>query len=135
MNFDPIARIPAVPLGETTVLGLTRQGGATIDTLVGRDAEIAALHRFLDELAAGPTSLVLEGEVGAGKTALWRVAVEAARARGYRVLNNRASEAEASLPYAALGDLLRGVLDPGLSQLPGPQAAALRVPVPGFSTL
>ncbi len=144
MVFDPIARPAAVPLGETTVvwrsgdrhqsrvvagIGRSDTQGATIDTLFGRDTEVVALHAFLDDLANGPTHLVLEGEVGAGKTALWRVAVAAARERGYRVLINRATEAEASMAYAALGDLLRDVLDPGLSRLPTPQAAALRVAV------
>ena len=103
--------------------------GTKIDRLFGRDGEVAAIRAFLDDVAAGPASLVLEGEVGAGKTALWRAAVAAARERGYRVLVNRATEGEASLAFAALGDLLRDVLDEGLSTLPPPQAAALRVAV------
>ena len=100
-----------------------------IDKLFGRDDEVAAIRALLDDIPAGPAYLVLEGEVGAGKTALWRAAVAAARERGYRVLASRATEGEASLAYAALGDLLRDVLDDGLSTLPPPQAAALRVAV------
>ena len=103
--------------------------GTKIDRLFGRDGEVAALRAFIDDVAAGPASLVLEGEVGAGKTALWRAAVAAARERGHRVLVSRATEGEASLAFAALGDLLRDVLDEGLSTLPLPQAAALRVAV------
>ena len=103
--------------------------GTKIDRLFGRDGEVAALRAFIDDVAAGPASLVLEGEVGAGKTALWRAAVAAARERGHRVLVSRATEGEASLAFAALGDLLRDVLDEGLSTLPPPQAAALRVAV------
>ena len=85
-----------------------------------------SVHR---DVAAEPASLVLEGDLGAGKTALWRAAVAAARERGHRVLVSRATEGEASLAFAALGDLLRDVLDEGLSTLPPPQAAALRVAV------
>ena len=103
--------------------------GEEIDRLFGRDSEVAAIRAFLDDTAAGPASLLLEGEVGAGKTALWRAAVAAARERHHRVLVSRATEGEASLAFAALGDLLRDVLDEGLSTLPPPQAAALRVAV------
>jgi predicted ATPase len=102
---------------------------ATIDTLFGRSTEVGALESFLDDIAAGPSTLVLEGDVGAGKTALWRAGVAAARSRPYRVLTSRATEAEASLPFAALGDLLRDVPEAELSQLPMPQATALRIAV------
>lgn len=99
----------------------------TIDRLFGRDVEVAAVRAFLDDVATGPSLLVIEGEVGAGKTALWRAAVEAARQRNHHVLISRATEAEALLAFAALGDLLRGVLDTRLPELPPPQATALRV--------
>ena len=102
-------------------------GGANIDRLFGRDVEVAAVRAFLDDVAAGPSFLVIEGEVGAGKTALWRAAVDAARQANHHVLISRATEAEAPLAFAALGDLLRGVLDERLHQLPPPQATALRV--------
>ena len=103
--------------------------GTKIDTLIGRDVEVAAIRTFLDSVAVGPSALVLEGDVGAGKTALWRAAVADARERGQHVLVSRASQGEASLAFAALGDLLRDVLKEGLSTLPPPQAAALRVAV------
>ena len=102
---------------------------ATIDTLFGRDDEVATLEAFLDDIASGPSTLILEGDVGAGKTALWRAAVTAATSRDHRVLTSRATEAEASLAFAALGDLLRGIPDAELSRLPTPQATALRVAV------
>ena len=52
-----------------------------------------------------------------------------ARERGHLVLVSRANEAEASLAFAALGDLLRDVVGEGLTRLPPPQATALRVAV------
>ena len=103
--------------------------GTKIDTPIGRDDELAALQAFLDDVASGPSFLVVEGAIGAGKTVLWRAAVDAARKRQHRVLVSRATESEASLAFAALGDLLRDVLDEGLSALPPPQAAALRVAI------
>ena len=96
----------------------------TIDTLFGRDDEVATLEAFLDDIASGPSTLILEGDVGAGKSALWRAAVAAARSRDHRVLTSRATEAEASLAFAALGDLLRDVPEAALSDLPTPQATA-----------
>ena len=60
--------------------------------LVGRERERAELDRFLDLLPEGPAALVLEGDPGIGKTAVWRTAVDAARSRLYRVLVCRASE-------------------------------------------
>lgn len=39
--------------------------------LVGRDGELAVVEDFLDSLASGPRTLVLEGESGIGKSTLW----------------------------------------------------------------
>ncbi len=95
--------------------------------VIGRDAELERTVDFLDALAAGSSGLVIEGEAGAGKTTLWLAAVEEARKRGCRVLETRPAEAEAGLPFAGLGDLVGGTLDEVLSELPEPQADALRV--------
>lgn len=65
--------------------------------------------------------MLLEGELGVGKTALWREGVARATVR---VLSCQPVEAEAQLPYAALGDLLENV---DLEGLPGPQRSALEV--------
>src|SRR5689334_24870823 len=85
--------------------------------LIGRATELEAIDAFL----RAPGALVLEGEIGVGKTALWREAV--ARAP-MRVLACRPAEAESSLAYAALGDL---VGDRELPPLPEPQRHALAV--------
>ena len=70
--------------------------------------------------------LVLEGEAGAGKTTLFRTAVDHARGEGIRVLQARPSRAESDLSFAALGDLLEGVLEEVGEELPQPQLNALR---------
>ena len=52
--------------------------------LVGRENETARLHAFVAELAGGPSALVVEGEPGIGKTALFEALL--AQAAGPRVL-------------------------------------------------
>ncbi|MBW8483084.1 helix-turn-helix transcriptional regulator [Actinomadura parmotrematis] len=92
--------------------------------LFGRDAEIAAIGELLDGARAGRSGvLVVRGEAGIGKTALLAHAREAAT--GMRVLHGAGSEAEQTLPYAALHLLFGAHLDRA-DALPGPQAAALR---------
>jgi hypothetical protein len=71
--------------------------------------------------------LVIEGEIGIGKTALWKHGLSAAANRSHRVLACRPIDAEAQLAYAALGDLLAEVPEGALAELPGPQRHALEV--------
>ena len=98
-------------------------------TIFGRSAELTLVETMLEEIRHGPAELMIEGDIGAGKTTLWRAAVAAGRQMGYRVLEAHPVESEESLPFAALGDLLEGVVgDPDLP-LPGPQHRALRVAV------
>lgn len=97
------------------------------DELVGRDAEVAAIHAFLEARDALPAVLTIRGEPGIGKTSLWRVAVETARGRGLRVLAARPAGAEMRLAYAALADLLSPVAGELLPKLPTPQRRALEV--------
>ncbi|MCA1683173.1 MAG: ATP-binding protein [Actinobacteria bacterium] len=96
-------------------------------TVVGREAELAALRSFLDDVPAGPCGLVLEGAAGVGKTTLWWAAANAAREQGLRVLEARGVRAEASFGFTALGDLLGTAVDSVVDRLPPPQADALRV--------
>jgi DNA-binding CsgD family transcriptional regulator len=98
-----------------------------VDAIVGREAELEAVERFLDALPEGPSALVVEGEAGIGKTTLWEEAVRSARARTYRVLVARPAESEAKLSYAALADLLADVFDEVRDALPAPQERALAV--------
>src|SRR6266540_4141308 len=98
------------------------------EQIIGREPELASLAAFLDTAVdASAAALLLEGEAGIGKTTLWRAAVEDARDRGYRVLACRPAESEAKLSFAALGDMVEGVLDEALPVLPEPQRQALEI--------
>jgi DNA-binding CsgD family transcriptional regulator len=95
--------------------------------VVGRDRELAAVTAFADALPSGPSGLLLEGAAGIGKSTLWEAGVAAAAARSYVVLSSRPAESEAGLSFAALGDLMEGVLGEVLPRLPPPQRRALEV--------
>jgi predicted ATPase len=88
---------------------------------------MAAVAAFLDAVPSGPCGLVLEGPAGIGKTMVWQAGVTGAAGRSYAVLSCCPAESEATLSFAALGDLLDGVLDRALPLLPPPQRRALEV--------
>src|SRR5215468_5241151 len=108
---------------------INRVEGAPVPVagVVGRDRELAAVAAFLDAVSSGPCGLVLEGAAGIGKTTVWRAGTAWAAERSYTVLSARPAESEATLSFAALGDLLDGVLDQALAPLPSPQRRALEV--------
>jgi DNA-binding CsgD family transcriptional regulator len=92
----------------------------------GRDRELARVGSFLESLpTAGPAALVIDGEAGIGKTTLWRAGLDAAGERAYRLLSSRPAEADASLSFAGLADLLAGVEEEVFDLLPEPQREAL----------
>ncbi len=95
--------------------------------LIGREEELAQLSAFLARLDDGLGSLLVEGEPGIGKTALWQAGLDLARERGARVLAARPSGSEVQLSFAALGDLLEPVLEPALPHLRPPRRRALEV--------
>src|SRR5512132_2655909 len=95
--------------------------------VLGRQAELEQLTAMLDAVVAGPRAVVVEGPAGIGKTTVWQAALQAARARSFTVLAARAAQAEATLPFGGLIDLLEGVPEAGLSELPAPQRRALEV--------
>jgi DNA-binding CsgD family transcriptional regulator len=80
-------------------------------TIIGRDDELAAIQAFPGRVEQGPCALVLSGEAGIGKTVLWETGVEEAGRRAVRVLVGRGAEAEASLSFAGLSDLLADAFD------------------------
>jgi len=96
-------------------------------SVVGRDRELATVTAFLETLPSGPSGLLLEGEAGIGKTTVWGAGVAGAAARSYITLSARPAESEVTLSFAALGDLMAGVLGQVLPQLPPPQRRALEV--------
>ena len=77
--------------------------------VIGRDEEVGSIETFLARIEDGPTALVLSGEAGIGKTVLWETGVEEAEERLGRVLLHRSVEAEASLSFTGLSDLLAPV--------------------------
>jgi len=98
-----------------------------IGSVFGRDRELGTLATFLDGLPSVPSCLVLEGEAGMGKTTVWSAGVASAAERSYLVLSSRPAEAEAKLSFAVLADLLGGVVEQVLADLPPPQQSALRM--------
>ena len=98
-----------------------------MERLVGRDAELLALEAWLDDAQALPSTVIIEGDPGAGKTAVFRATVAAAKARSFRVLEAVPAEPEAGLANSGLIDLVGPVAPEALAKLPAPQAAALGV--------
>lgn len=91
--------------------------------LVGRRAERGRIDDLLAGARAGTSGvLVLRGEPGIGKTSLLEYARE--RSAGMRVLHALGVEAESELPFAALHELVRPILD-RIGQIPPVQARAL----------
>ena len=95
--------------------------------VVGRDDELGSIQEFLAEVEQGPAALVLSGDAGIGKTILWEAGVEGARERFSRVLSHRSVEAEASLAFGGLSDLLEPVLEEVAHELPPLRREALEV--------
>jgi DNA-binding CsgD family transcriptional regulator len=93
--------------------------------VVGREAELAVIESVCRR--PDGRSVLLVGEPGIGKTALWDAGVQLAAARGLLVLKARPGGSEARLPFSSLIDLCEGIdLDP-LTGVPAPQRAALEV--------
>jgi DNA-binding CsgD family transcriptional regulator len=91
--------------------------------LLGRASELERVDRLLDGVRDGRGgALVVVGEPGIGKTSLLEAAIT--RASGMRAIRTTGIEAEANLPYAALGEVV-GPLLGGLGRLPPPQSEAI----------
>lgn len=117
---------------------------------VTRLAEQAAVASFLDAAAATATGLIIDGEPGIGKTTLFRDAVDAASARGFKVLTAQGDPGEVTFAFAALSDLLadvdqevsgflsplqRAALDGLLRQNQGPAATDERGAAAAFQSM
>ena len=89
--------------------------------VVAREAELGSIDAFVDQVPHGPTALVLAGDTGIGKTILWHVGVDLGEQRSHRVLRCRGVEAEASLSFVALSELLAPVLTETLEALAPPR--------------
>ncbi len=95
--------------------------------LIGREAELALVSAFVAGCDLLPAALLVRGVPGIGKISVWREGVRLARERAYRMLVANPSESEAQISFAALGDLLSGVLEQATGGLPPPQRRALEV--------
>jgi len=97
------------------------------DEIIGRRDELVAVDAMLEQAEGGFAALVLEGEPGIGKTALWEAGRAAAEERGFRTLSSRPARSDAQLSLGVFGDLFSPVSPELLSRLPGPQRRALDV--------
>jgi len=95
--------------------------------IIGREEELGSIQAFLDRAPDGSRALVLSGEAGIGKTILWEAGLEEAEQRLSRVLLHRGAEAEASLSFTGLSDLLAPVFDEVASSLAPMRRRALEV--------
>jgi DNA-binding CsgD family transcriptional regulator len=77
--------------------------------IVGREPERDRLAAFVDAVPNGARALVIRGEPGIGKTALWRLGVQQCEAAQYTVLTTRAAEEEMRLGLTGLVDLFEAV--------------------------
>jgi DNA-binding CsgD family transcriptional regulator len=93
--------------------------------IVGRDREISTIEQFLRQPVEGASVLAIRGEPGIGKTTVIRETMRAADRSGWSLYTALPTEVERDMPYAALQDLLGGVADDIVRQLPGPQRQAL----------
>lgn len=77
-------------------------------TLIGRDPQLGAVRRVLSHARDGNARVALiVGEAGVGKSRLLRAMTDEARTSGFFVLHGACFEAERSIPYAPLLDLVR----------------------------
>ena len=85
-----------------------RYGRAAVapDSLVGRDRELERLSRAVRTTGPRASSVLIRGEEGIGKTAVWRRGIEEHRSAGHRILVTRTSEDELHAPMTGLIDLL-----------------------------
>jgi DNA-binding CsgD family transcriptional regulator len=103
--------------------GLSNLSAQPVDPVLSRARERDLLARFL--AARDSLCLVFSGEAGIGKTTLWQLGIDLARQQGVPVLSTRASPGEAGLLFAGLADLVDGMDDAVLDQVPAPQRNAL----------
>jgi DNA-binding CsgD family transcriptional regulator len=95
--------------------------------VVGREAELATATSFLAGIAERAQALVIEGDAGIGKTAVYRAVVDDAAARGYVVLRCAGEETEARLSFIGLTDLIGDVVGEFAGSLSPVQVEALDV--------
>ena len=124
MGADSASVVPDASAAHDTTAPALAPGGST--GLLERAAELAAVDWLISSTREGPAALILEGEAGIGKTALWEQGVARALRRGHEVLCVRVRPADSALPFLALAELLEPVADSVLCSLAPPLATAVR---------
>lgn len=92
--------------------------------VVGRDEELAQVRTLLDR-DDGPAGLVVEGDIGAGKSTLVDAALDLASSTGHDRLVARPADGEEGLAFVGLRDLLTSSFLRHGERLPPPQRTAL----------
>jgi DNA-binding SARP family transcriptional activator len=88
-----------------------RSPGSAATPIVGRQEELALLHRWLADLDRRSGGMVtIVGEAGIGKTRLIGETLRTAAERGAFALELRATPLDQGLPFAAVGEMLRPLL-------------------------
>ncbi|MDY0060770.1 MAG: DUF2791 family P-loop domain-containing protein [Myxococcota bacterium] len=127
-GIEEIRRRLGLPRGESA--HRPRGPGAELaEVFVGREQELARLEEALHRTSAGGEIQVafVEGESGAGKTALTNKLIASARQQGFAVFRGRCYEREA-VPFRAFDQIMDGVAL-HLLQWPATDIEAIRVPL------
>jgi DNA-binding CsgD family transcriptional regulator len=93
--------------------------------IIGRREELLAFAGFLTAVPAGGQALLLEGDAGIGKSALWQEGKRLAGERSFRVLASRSAHSETRIAFATIGDLFAPVFGGVLPRLAPIQRRAL----------
>ncbi|MGR6916751.1 AAA family ATPase [[Actinomadura] parvosata] len=105
---------------------MTRDAGSP--AIVGRAAQLQALTTLLDDATRHRGgALVVRGEAGIGKSALWSRACALAGERGMRVLTTTGVQAEMELPYAGITHLFRRLPELDVSEEESPFRVGVEV--------
>jgi DNA-binding CsgD family transcriptional regulator len=94
--------------------------------LIGREDELEAIGRFLEE-AVAPSALEIAGEPGIGKTTLWHAGVARAETLDRRVIRARPVRAAADMAFAGLETLIGDALEEIADELLPARRIALEV--------
>ena len=91
--------------------------GAMAVEIIGRREELLVFAGFLTAVPAGGQALLLEGDAGIGKSALWQEGKRLAGERSFRVLASRSAHSETRIAFATIGDLFAPVFGGALPRL------------------
>ena len=94
---------------------------------IGREAEVGEICAFLSANPGEPAAVAVTGDVGIGKTMMWKHLVQTALRPSFRVLSCRPSPSERPLAFSALDDLLGDVIEEFLPELPECRRQAVAV--------